>query len=187
MAKQQNLICREGDHKWSRPSQRGKPPFYCPKHAPEPVEKKAPEDKTLTCSECNKEWVRPAKRGRVPSRCPDCTPDAPVRRSKVFKKNEMFNVEENPNTQPKKDIKKILVTQTMMDITKGKYPDCKCEALGLAVGSNYGSLLLLGAGCTASHAEIIIDKDGGKHWIESGSGWVCSRLDSVRSYFRKNT
>lgn len=77
MAKQQKLWCEHGKgHWWKRPSQRGKPPKFCPKHKPETVEptEKKVEYKTLWCEEGEHKWKWKKRGGFEPKNCPDHRP-----------------------------------------------------------------------------------------------------------------
>jgi hypothetical protein len=68
MPKTVKLWCEEGEHWWRRPSQRGRPPLNCPKHAPV-KEKTEPQTVELWCEAGGHTWDW-VKRGFEPINCP---------------------------------------------------------------------------------------------------------------------
>lgn len=96
MPDMQLLTCEAG-HEWTRPSQRGRPPRFCPDHVPPPEEAPAKAaflagngDNTNTapaivehsgprptvelwCEAGQHKWNRLSQRGRKPISCPDHT------------------------------------------------------------------------------------------------------------------
>lgn len=70
MSKTQTLQCKAG-HEWSRPSQKGKRPFWCPKHRPATTT--VAKTQTLTCR-AGHDWTRPSAKGKPPVWCPKHKP-----------------------------------------------------------------------------------------------------------------
>lgn len=95
------LWCNNGEHYWLRPAQRGRKPYHCPDHLPEPDAPREPVQRaqngyteadaravglddraryeanqtvTLWCALGQHEWERPRQRGKKPLNCPEHQP-----------------------------------------------------------------------------------------------------------------
>lgn len=73
-----------------------------------------------------------------------------------------------------------VVSAEVLEETGQRYPDCRCEEMGLQPGYPVKELSNLGSGCTG---ETPFGEKGPNRRGEGG--WVCQRLDLVRRRYGK--
>lgn len=69
------------------------------------------------------------------------------------------------------------VPDTILTETRSRYPECRCEELGLEAGMPTSRLIELEEGCAGSRQRARLE---GRTIRVGDSGWVCPRLDVVR-------
>lgn len=70
------------------------------------------------------------------------------------------------------------VTADDLESTRDRWPECRCEELGLRVGLPVAELVDLEEGCTGSRQRARLQ--GTDVGYAGPGGWVCPRLDKIR-------
>lgn len=73
------------------------------------------------------------------------------------------------------------VGEDVLADTRNRYPECRCEELGLRAGMPVEELIELEAGCTGTPGRRRL----GTLYNDYQAGWVCDRLNHIRRRYGK--